>query len=352
MMLCKKPIRTAQGYYVPCGQCMSCRVTRLNEIVTRSYLEYRGNGNEGTFFTLTYAPEHLPEGGTLVKKDFQKFMKRFRKYIQLKHIRYMGVGEYGSKTQRPHYHGIIYGLPHSYVERFIKKAWKLGFVMSRPLSGVGAMKDAMNSINYTASYTLKKMTHKDHEDLNGREPEFWLASRKPAFGYTGLHEIAEQLIKMRLYPSRSLEIKDKFVLDRLGYKVVFNLWDGNFFVSDDGTYTFPDIAAFDKLWPDPKVRRERFRHYFGRRLRLDTTMMNHLGNLVRYYADIDLPEASLVAKNSLEEKQYCAYLDRIKHKQMLDIIKREEANEHEQAEKAAYKIVRRNKASKEKISGV
>jgi len=346
-MLCKKPIRTAQGYYVPCGQCMSCRVTRLNEIVTRSYLEYAGNSRMATFFTLTYAPEHLPEGATLVKKDFQKFMKRFRDHIQLKNIRFMGVGEYGDLSQRPHYHGIIYGIPHDYCAKYIEKAWNFGFVQTRPLAGTGDMKDAMNSINYTASYTIKKMTNKDHENLNGREPEFWLASRKPAFGYPGLHDIAKQLVKMRLYPSRSLDLTGRFTVERLGLKFELDLWDGNFFVSDEGIYTFPDIQAFDKLWSDPKDRRIKFRHYFGRRLRLDSTMMKHLGRLVKYYLDEELPDLPEdFDKRSEEEKKRKAYIDRLKHQQMLDIIKREEANEHEQTEKAAYKITKRVQDSK------
>lgn len=46
---------------------------------------------------------------TLRKRHYQLFFKRLRKWYG-KPIRYFGTGEYGSKTQRPHYHFIIFGL--------------------------------------------------------------------------------------------------------------------------------------------------------------------------------------------------------------------------------------------------
>ena len=76
------------------------------------------------FVTLTYSDEgiaHLdrcidPETGeigagplrSLNKRDIQLFMKRLRKRTGAK-IRYLQCGEYGSKTQRPHHHVLLFG---------------------------------------------------------------------------------------------------------------------------------------------------------------------------------------------------------------------------------------------------
>merc|ERR1711906_76548 len=92
------------------------------------------------FITLTYDAEHLPEYGTLVKKDFQDFMKRLRKKYNKKKIRYYQCGEYGEKFGRPHYHAIIFNhtfpdmekVPGKhkdlYTPEILKKIWKKGHV--------------------------------------------------------------------------------------------------------------------------------------------------------------------------------------------------------------------------------
>lgn len=57
---------------------------------------------DNCFITLTYDDEHLPLGMSLVPKDLQDFLKRFRSRIAPIKVRYYGVGEYGDQTQRPH----------------------------------------------------------------------------------------------------------------------------------------------------------------------------------------------------------------------------------------------------------
>jgi hypothetical protein len=61
------------------------------------------------FITLTYNNENLPQTGSLVKSDFQKFLKRFRKSIAPAKLRYYMAGEYGSTFGRPHFHACIFG---------------------------------------------------------------------------------------------------------------------------------------------------------------------------------------------------------------------------------------------------
>ena len=61
---------------------------------------------------LTYDDEHLPENGSLRKKDAQDFFKRLRTELseQGRRIRTYYVGEYGETYFRPHYHAVIFGM--------------------------------------------------------------------------------------------------------------------------------------------------------------------------------------------------------------------------------------------------
>ena len=64
-----------------------------------------------------------------------------------KSIRYLGCGEYGHKTGRFHFHGLLFdGLTHL-SQTCLTKLWPHGFVY------IGTVTPA--SIRYTARYTLK-----------------------------------------------------------------------------------------------------------------------------------------------------------------------------------------------------
>lgn len=102
---------------VPCGQCRWCRLERSRQWAVRCMHETQMHENN-CFITLTYAPENLPENGTLVKKHYQDFMKRLREKfaspdrndfgLQFDNIRYYMCGEYGDENDRPHYHAILF----------------------------------------------------------------------------------------------------------------------------------------------------------------------------------------------------------------------------------------------------
>lgn len=64
---------------------------------------------DNCFVTLTYDDEHLPCGGSLVLEDFQRFMRRLRKSIRPRKVRFFHAGEYGSQYGRPHYHALLFG---------------------------------------------------------------------------------------------------------------------------------------------------------------------------------------------------------------------------------------------------
>lgn len=118
---------------------------------------------ENCFLTLTYAPRYLPEGGTLIKKHFQDFMKRLRHHAKRK-IQYFHCGEYGDRDRRPHYHALVFGFDFAdkalykvtdrgdrlYTSPTLEKLWGWGFTTLGDVS--------FESASYCARYVLKKIT--------------------------------------------------------------------------------------------------------------------------------------------------------------------------------------------------
>lgn len=146
---------------------------------------------QNAFVTLTYNDEHLPEGGTLVKADYQNFLKRLRERIQAP-LRFYVAGEYGENGGRPHYHFALFGVGPQDSQQ-IDASWGLGF------SHIGDL--THDSAQYCAGYVTKKMTHPEskctdkctHPPLNGRLPEFSKMSLKPGIGAPSIPDIADVL---------------------------------------------------------------------------------------------------------------------------------------------------------------
>jgi hypothetical protein len=187
---------------VPCGQCINCRLRRSADWATRVVKEL-GFHDMSCFLTLTYDDDHLPSDNSLVKKDLQKFFKRLRKRceksfrysfvrgddlvtrdVSYPKLSYFAVGEYGDRTERPHYHVILFGLyPHDfkyykdtstgevlYTSEWLTDIWQHGHVVVGDVS--------FESAAYCARYCLKKVTGKDAEEhYAGRVPEFSLTSK-------------------------------------------------------------------------------------------------------------------------------------------------------------------------------
>lgn len=139
---------------------------------------------DSSFVTLTYDDTHLPEGGSLVLRDLQTFLKRLRFHIHPRRLRYYAVGEYGEKTHRPHYHAAVFGLGREYGP-LIQSCWAKGFTMTGDLT--------KDSAQYIAQYVTKKMHRPDDPRLEGRFPEFARMSRNPGIGFTALEEVADTL---------------------------------------------------------------------------------------------------------------------------------------------------------------
>lgn len=163
----RSPIRT-----VPCGKCPYCLSNKRQDWVFRLRLEHR-HSDEAIFLTLTIADKYLSwRNGVaqLNKKDLQKFLKRIRqeqkKYSE-KQVRYYAVGEYGTKTRRPHYHLLLFNLsPKVDIQKF----WYQGHIHT------GSVNDA--SIAYCTKYVVQ---YKDQaqKQIN---PPFAVMSKRPAIG--------------------------------------------------------------------------------------------------------------------------------------------------------------------------
>ena len=121
-----------------CGRCPECLHDYRTEWSVRLQCEFVYGHQIPFFFTLTYDDEHLPFStlglATLRKQDIINFFKRLRHEFKESRLKYYICGEYGTKTFRPHYHCIIFGIPSSFQEnkviQILQKAWSLGMVLN------------------------------------------------------------------------------------------------------------------------------------------------------------------------------------------------------------------------------
>jgi len=155
----------------PCGKCPPCQKRRISGWSFR--LTKHGQvSNTSQFVTLTYDESNVPttENGfqTLRKTDLQKFFKRLRKLTHEK-ISYYAVGEYGDKTQRPHYHIILFNGNCNSVE----SAWNLNNTTIGHCH-FGDVNDA--SIGYTLKYISKEKQIPMHQQ-DDRQKEFSVMSK-------------------------------------------------------------------------------------------------------------------------------------------------------------------------------
>jgi hypothetical protein len=189
---------------VPCGRCVGCRLEYSRQWAIRCVHEAQMH-EHNAFITLTYAPEHMPSDYSIHKEELQKFFKRLRKHLDCD-IRYFACGEYGEKSNRPHYHAIVFGTDfpdkflHSesngnYLWRSptLEKAWKKGHSLIGDVT--------FESAAYVARYVMKKRKGDEEEiaehyklldpetgEIHQLEPEFCLMSRRPGIGKTWLEK--------------------------------------------------------------------------------------------------------------------------------------------------------------------
>jgi len=182
---------------LPCGQCRGCRSAYAREWAMRCMHEaslYEDN----CFLTLTYTPGKEPPGGSLDGPVYEKgkekagafalFMKRLRKEIAPRKVRYFHVGEYGEKHGRPHYHALLFGF--DFADKYqwstrggfpVFRSGRLESLWTDGFSELGSV--TTQSAAYVARYVRKKMTGSwSKQKYGNREPEYGTMSRNPGIG--------------------------------------------------------------------------------------------------------------------------------------------------------------------------
>lgn len=180
MCLTPYPVKMNHECYVnvPCGKCPECRRRRVSAWSFRLMQEEK-RSTSAHFITLTYDTSHVPISKlgfmSLSYDDAQLFFKRLRKRVSSHspnvRIKYYLAGEYGGKTNRPHYHAIIFNVDDIFD---IEKSWKMGTTHYGTVSGA--------SIGYTLKYLDKPRRFPMHKN-DDRLPERALISKGLGAGY-------------------------------------------------------------------------------------------------------------------------------------------------------------------------
>lgn len=258
-MLCVTPFRPRPGVEHGCGQCRVCRLNRRREWTARIVIESAGYP-VNTFATFTYSDASLPADGSLSDVHWRELTKDVG-------FRYFGVGEYGERTMRAHYHAVFFGLDPLKAGAFLTARWPYGFVH------VG-MDVTLAVARYIASYTVKKLTAKrteyQQEVLEHRRPEFARMSRRPAIGWRGLDFLARWLATPvgQAWIARERDVPKAVMLGGrtypLGRTMVCKLRDLLDVPQDDPLRRERREAELAAVNLDPLLKAERERMRYGR----------------------------------------------------------------------------------------
>lgn len=182
----------------PCGICIECRTMRREDFKARLKMELESYNYLASFITLTYSDDNLvrllPEGSAVVGTFFgncppafgsivyrphlSQFCDKMQKRLKRKFGRsgkYIGFGDYGDDTHRPHYHLIYVGCPSD--RHLIYDTWNMGNVDVEPVGN--------GCIRYVLDYICKMPLTADNKYLQfgDFEPPFYHFSKGLGFDY-------------------------------------------------------------------------------------------------------------------------------------------------------------------------
>lgn len=204
--MCINPRIHPNGLKTPCHQCWQCHENRINDWVGRCIAE-KETSLTCTVVTLTYGGGDTPESRFLRKSDLTAFMKAIRNDGHK--VRFFGVGEYGSKKGRAHWHVVLFWqsvMPYRVIRQNVADEWwPHGFTMWDHCDVAG--------IRYVMKYITKVIGDKAQEKSMGM-------SRKPLLGYEFFNELADRYVKQGLAPQRPF-YKFRDALDKDGKPVEF-----------------------------------------------------------------------------------------------------------------------------------
>lgn len=184
---------------LPCGRCQGCLLRFGQDWAVRCAHEAQMHA-ESCFVTLTYDDAHLPREGVSLR-ELQLFVKRVREHFSPRLLRFFGVGEYGTRTGRAHYHVCLFGVDWS--DRVPAGKSPTGFQMwsSKTLDALwqerGLCRSQAMTVEtaaYAARYSLKKIgaarERKRQDPVTGEwftlRPEFCTMSKRPGLGSSWL----------------------------------------------------------------------------------------------------------------------------------------------------------------------
>lgn len=171
--MCSHPISLSfpdRGFnsFVRCGRCWQCRNRRRWQWIGRLLLESQCHEN-ARFLTLTYRDDP----GVLDPRELSNFMKRYRYHYG--ECRFFGVGEYGEKNGRGHFHLIVFGHAAEVVGHWACPAWDRGYCFDGSVT--------VKSISYVGGYVMKTGDNKEHRP-------FVRCSLRPGLGFSRIHQMA------------------------------------------------------------------------------------------------------------------------------------------------------------------
>lgn len=181
------------GTTVSCGKCFQCLQQKSVEWSFR-IMDEASQYAQNAFLTLTYDDDHLPEDKSVSRREVQLFMKRLRKVLAPRKVRFFACGEYGEKFGRPHYHIIIFGWfpDDAYVyckdkkgtqlfrSPLLEKVWTCGY------SSVGAV--TMETARYCAKYMNKVLFLGLKKDEKPVMEPFVQMSNRPGVGFARVYD--------------------------------------------------------------------------------------------------------------------------------------------------------------------
>jgi len=230
----------SQDIKLPCGGCIGCKLERSRQWALRLVHENRLH-DSSSFITLTYDNAHLPYPPSINPKDFQDFMKRLRKDVYPKKVRFFHSGEYGDVGMRPHYHAIIFGQDFADKMYDVETTDRGDIVWSSPvldrlwpfgMNRVGVV--TFESCAYVARYVVKKVNgrrakvhYEWYDPIDGEahmlHPEYATMSRRPGIGSDHVKRYLEEIYPRdeciaRGFASKPPKFYDK-VLEKLSPEV-------------------------------------------------------------------------------------------------------------------------------------
>lgn len=213
---------------VPCGKCADCQRNKSNEWLFRAMMEFQQaleNKAFAYFDTLTYDNAHLPTLDKMVDnilpsypcfsgRDINLFFKRLRQNLKRKYgevkVRYMLTSEYGSKTQRPHYHILTFvsgKITPVQFSKMIAISWQNGrtdgipwksssYVLWHNTLDMSSQSIMIRTSNYITKYIQKDCYYSDLIDKRVKHCDVLLSDIQG--GRLSLHGVAFERIREKV----------------------------------------------------------------------------------------------------------------------------------------------------------